>query len=69
MKDFEKRLKTLALKEPPSGLRKRIFGKGEEKQNPRGFFFRKIPLAWAAVAALLMWFLGFFAAKLILHHL
>lgn len=64
MNDFEKRLRTISLKKSPEDLRERIFGIKPRTRMFSIFPTVRISLAWVAVAAMMMWALGFFTAYL-----
>jgi len=67
MDEFEKKLKTLTLVQPSQDLRLRIFGTPPKERVWDRMFSRRIPLAWAAGAALVMWLAGFLMAFLFNH--
>jgi hypothetical protein len=73
MNDLEPRLRGLPLARPSAQLRERIFQGMPEEQGPQRvrpprrrlapIFQVRIPLGWAAAAALLMGLVGFTAAR------
>jgi len=65
MDEFEKKLKSLTLVKPSKDLRQRIFPKSQKEKIWHRIFSSRVPLAWAAGAALLMWLAGFFMAHLL----
>jgi hypothetical protein len=67
MDEFEKKLKALTLVKPSKDLRQRIFGDALKEKPWDRLLSSRIPLAWAAGAALLMWLAGFFMAFLFNH--
>jgi hypothetical protein len=52
MDDFELRLKSIPLAEPPKDMKRRIFGSRPGGSWFVGIFRRRIPVGWAAAFAL-----------------
>jgi hypothetical protein len=66
MNDLESRLKDMPLAKPSPPLRQRIFAGMPDRRRRRGpasIFQVRIPLGWAAAAAILMGVVGFMAAR------
>jgi len=70
MNDLESRLKEMPLAKPSPRLRQRIFDGMPEtemperrRKGPASIFQVRIPLGWAAAAAILMGLVGFAAAR------
>lgn len=63
MDDFESKLGTIPLTKPSSDLRRRIFGSHHPKYPVNRIFPRRIPLAWAAVFALVTAAMGFWGGR------
>lgn len=66
MNDLESRLKEMPLAKPSPRLRQRIFDGMPDRRRRRGpasIFQVRIPLGWAAAAAILMGLVGFAAAR------
>lgn len=66
MNDLESRLKEMPLAKPSPRLRQRIFDGIPDRRRRRGpasIFQVRIPLGWAAAAAILMGVVGFVAAR------
>jgi hypothetical protein len=70
MNDLESQLKEMPLAKPSPRLRERIFDGMPETQmperrrkGPASIFQVRIPLGWAAAAAILMGLVGFVAAR------